>query len=187
MLKKIINRILNLYYNKTIPLKYYNKKYKIMKRTSIDNYSDIGFNTYIGYNCFITKSKIGNYCSIGNNVHIGPGEHDLNKISTSAIMYKNSYEELTKEDCTLGNDVWVGADAIVLRGVKIGDGAVIGANSVVTHDIPDFAVAVGSPAKVIKYRFSQKDINKIKKSNWWLYDKEKAKNIINQLENKASE
>ncbi len=153
------------------------------KGTFIDHNCEIGSYTFIGKNCNISKATIGRYCSIANNVSIGPGEHDLTKISTSSIFYKNAYEKLTKKLCIIGNDVWIGTDVIVLRGVKIGNGAVIGANSVVTKDVPPFSIFVGSPAKFIRYRFDNAEMDKIEKSKWWEYDINKAKTIIYGLEN----
>lgn len=139
----------------------------ISKNTAIDAKSSIGNFTYIGKNCNITKADIGRYCSIANNVSIGQGEHDLARISTSSIFYNSSYEKLTQEDCVIGNDVWIGTDTVILRGVKIGDGAVIGANSVVTKDVPSFAIVVGSPAKIIRYRFDEETQEKVISSKWW--------------------
>lgn len=155
---------------------------QVGKYTIIDKYSIVGKNTYIGKFCDITKAKIGNYCSIGNFVVIGPGEHKLYKISTSSKFYKESYSELTEKECIIGHDVWIGTHSIILRGVKIGIGAIIGANSVVTKDVPDFAVVVGSPARIIKYRFDKGKIKKILESKWFEKDINEAKNIIDELE-----
>lgn len=153
----------------------------IMKNCEIDAFSTIGNYNYIGNNCFITKANIGNYCSIANNVSIGPGEHNLSKISTNSIFYNEEYEALTKLNCTIKNDVWIGVDSVILRGVTIGNGVIIGANSVVNKDIPDFAIAVGSPAKVIKYRFKKNKINKILKSKWWESDIDYARKLMKDL------
>jgi virginiamycin A acetyltransferase len=158
------------------------KNSTIMNNCEIDHLSFIGKYTYIGKNTFITKAKIGNYCSVANNVSIGPGEHNLSKISTNSLFYNNEYDELTKLNCNIQNDVWIGVDSIILRGVTIGNGAIIGANSVVTKDIPEYAIAVGNPAKVINYRFSNKKKDMIISSNWWEYDLKKARKIIKGLE-----
>jgi FkbM family methyltransferase len=155
---------------------------QIMSGTQISADCQIGDYSYIGHNCFITKSTIGRYCSIANNVSIGQGEHDFNRISTSSIFYEYPYQELTRKACMIGNDVWIGVDAIIKRGVVIGDGAVIGANSFVNTDIPAYAVAAGSPAKILKFRFSPGKIAEIRKSSWWNYDLNDAKNIIRALE-----
>jgi acetyltransferase-like isoleucine patch superfamily enzyme len=157
------------------------KNSSIMKNCEIDAFSIIGNYNYIGNNCFITKANIGNYCSIANNVSIGPGEHNLSKISTNSIFYNEEYEALTKLNCTIKNDVWIGVDSVILRGVTIGNGVIIGANSVVNKDIPDFAIAVGSPAKVIKYRFKKNKINKILKSKWWESDIDYARKLMKDL------
>lgn len=136
----------------------------------------------------ITKTSIGNYCTIGNNVFIGQGEHDYKQVALSGQLYDfNAYEKYTKKECIIGNDVWIGVSAIILRGVKVGDGAVIGANSVVTKDIPDYAIVVGSPARIIKYRFSDEKIKVIKKSNWFNYTIDEAKIIVGKLEKELIE
>ena len=131
----------------------------------------------------ITKTDVGNYCTIANDVYIGQGEHDYTQVALSGQLYDfNSYDKYTQKDCLIGNDVWIGVGVVVLRGVTIGDGVVIGANSVVTKDIPPFAIAVGSPAKVIKYRFNEEKIKKIQESKWWDYELDEAKKIVAKLE-----
>ncbi|WP_318484299.1 CatB-related O-acetyltransferase [Photobacterium leiognathi] len=147
----------------------------------MSNDTIIGKYCYIGKNVYITKAQIGNYTSIANNVLIGQGEHDYNKISTSSLFYNDEYEELTKESCIVGNDVWIGAGVIVLRGVTIGDGAVIGASAVVTKDIPPYSVACGVPARVIKKRFSDEFQNVVKASKWWCDDIDLARKKIEEL------
>ncbi|MHB8206957.1 CatB-related O-acetyltransferase [Mucilaginibacter sp.] len=145
----------------------------------IDNNCQIGSNNYFGINTLITKTTIGNYCSIAPNVSIGMGEHFIDTISTNTLFYGNVYKRLTEQDCKIGNDVWIGVDAVILRGVKIGNGAVIGANAVVTKDIPDFAVAVGNPARVLKYRFNNEESSLISASGWWdIVDVNAAKEIL---------
>lgn len=171
---------------KKLQLNKLKKRGVIMGRgTTLDSMSTIGDNTYIGNNCCITKSQIGRYSSIANNVAIGQGEHDISRTSTSTKIYKkriNIFEELTKGECIIGNDVWIGANAVIRRGVIIGDGAVIGANSFVNKDVPPYAVAGGCPAKVIKYRFSEEKINYLVNSRWWEKDLESAREFIKDYE-----
>lgn len=97
-------------------------------------------------------------------------EHDLDGISTNSIFYKNAYEKLTEKDCIIGNDVWIGVDVIIRRWIHIGNGAVIGANSFVNTDIPPYAIAVWSPAKIIRYRFPDEKIAIIEATKWWEND-----------------
>nr|WP_283240778.1 CatB-related O-acetyltransferase [Campylobacter sp. RM9328] len=154
----------------------------IMESCVTDDFTAIGNYCYIGKYCYLTKVNIGNYCSIANNVSIGQGEHDLSKIFTNSIFYENAFEELTKNCCEIGNDVWTGVDSIIKIGVKIGNGAVIGANSVVTKDVPSYAIVVGSPARILRYRFEQKKIAIIENSQWWISPPSEAKNIFQRLE-----
>lgn len=157
------------------------KETSINLTTNIDCFSKIGRYCYIGKNVHITKSCIGNYTSIANNVSIGPGEHSTDLVSTSSIFYKNEYDELTKESCVIGNDVWIGVGAVILRGVKIGDGAIIGANAVVTKNIPKFSIAVGAPARVLRKRLPDDVIERIENTLWWNEDLPDAKRIINSI------
>lgn len=134
--------------------------------------------TYVGHYSISTKSDIGRYYSITVFVTIRLGVHDLSLISTPSEFYEdNVYNKLTKDNVVIGNDVWIGTKAKILREVKIGNGAVIGANSVVTRYIPDFEIVVGAPARVIKYRFSKDDIEKINKSGWYDNEIDIARNI----------
>ena len=167
----------------TIRKLFNNKKRHLFKNVNITETArfsgecNIGEYTYIGYNTVITKSNIGRYCSIADDVVIGPGEHKLDKISTSAIFYEDIYNVLTENVVNIGNDVWIGTKAVVLRGVTIGDGAVIGAGAVVTRDVEPYAVVVGIPARKIKKRLSEDLINEVIKTKWWEFEPEKAKKI----------
>lgn len=158
---------------------------KIGKNTKI-NHSEIGIASYLGDNCYIEKTKIGKYVSIAQGVEIIIGNHPLKYVSTHPFCYMDSllfgkrakekqYTEIFNyaEDnfyCVIGNDVWIGANVKILNGVKIGNGAVIGMGAVVTKDVPAYAVVVGVPAKIIKYRFSKEEIEFLEKFKWW--DKE---------------
>lgn len=145
---------------------------RIGRKTEIGMYTFIGQNTNIGDNCF----SIGNYCSIGQNVLIGPNIHPVSRLSTSSVFYSKSWgivdytekESFNVSPVHIGSDVWIGAYAVILANVKIGHGAIIGANSVVTKDVPNYAVVVGNPARIIKYRFNDNIISSLIKSEWWV-------------------
>ena len=116
----------------------------------------IGKYSYMNSGILWSNIDIGRYCSIGYNVIIAPMEHPTQYLTTSDIFYKNTdyYKEDMKEKRTIiGNDVWIGANAVIKRGVKVEDGAVIGAGAIVVDNIPAYSIVGGVPARLIKYRF----------------------------------
>lgn len=143
-------------------------------------HSNLGDYTYTGQFSVIMHSEIGKYCSISWGVTIGAGEHDYNKITTHDFLYNQNYDindnkvsyDRFEQPLSIGNDVWIGTNATICRGVTIGDGAVIGANSVVTKDVPPYSIVVGVPAKVIKYRFSSDVIASLLDLKWWDFSPE---------------
>lgn len=158
---------------------------EVLNGSSIDASCHIGSYTYVGCSTHITKSHIGRYCSIANNVSIGQGEHPVNRISTSSRFYSDPWETLTAGDCEIGSDVWIGVDAVILRGTRIGIGAVIAANAVVTKDVPAFAIVGGVPARLIRYRFTDAKQRIILASRWWEKEREAATAVILQLEKES--
>jgi virginiamycin A acetyltransferase len=154
----------------------------IRSNTEIDEFSCIQSQCYIGKGVCITRSEIGPYVSIANNVSIGQGEHDLTLVSTSSMFYDSAFNKLTQKDCIIENNVWIGVDVVILRGVTIGMGAVVAANAVVTKNVPDFAIVAGVPAKIIGTRFDDKKIAEIRNSCWWEKPPIEAKEILIQLD-----
>jgi virginiamycin A acetyltransferase len=128
----------------------------------------------------INRIEIGSFCSVARNVSIQEFNHKFNYASTF-FMNQNIFGESLSNDITskgnieIGNDVWIGTQCVILSGSKIGDGAVVAANSVVTGEIPAYAIVAGSPAKVIKYRFSEEKIHEIQQLKWWEWDIDKIK------------
>jgi acetyltransferase-like isoleucine patch superfamily enzyme len=154
---------------------------QIMQGSIVTPDSHIGGNSYIGFNSHITKARIGRYVSIADGVLIGMGEHFVNQVSTSSLFYTKPYAMLTRNDCVIHDDVWVGAACIIRRGVTIGAGAVIGANSFVNCDVDPFAIMVGSPARCIGYRFSPEKIARLLESRWWELPAPQARQRIANL------
>lgn len=155
---------------------------KIQRGTFVDKHSTIGAFSYLGKNCAVSVATIGRYCSIGDSVVIGPGDHDMDQVSTSTEFQNDVFTNLTKKPCVIGHDVWIGAQSLILRGVTIGNGAVVGANSVVTRDVAPFEVVAGSPARVIKSRFEPNRAKQITDSAWWMLDRDEAAKVIATLE-----
>lgn len=127
---------------------------------------------------------IGKYCSIANNVNfiIDDGFHSLSPITSYPFINNltNNPELLEikkllvqKKGIRINNDVWIGMNAVILPGVSIGNGAIVGAGCVVTKDVPDYAIVVGVPAKIIKMKYSDKVIRALLEISWWDWSTEK--------------
>lgn len=139
--------------------------------------SRVGGYTYIANNTHIVHAEIGKFCSISHSVRIGLGKHPVDRFSTSPIFYSTKNPlgiQLVDDDSfseystvRINNDVWIGANALILDGVTIGNGAVVAAGAVVTKDVPDYAIVGGIPAKVIKYRFDADIIEQLTACAWW--------------------
>lgn len=138
--------------------------------------------SYVGKNSIIQNANIGSYCSIANDVLIGLGAHPILNFSTSPLFYRINnplniqlietnfdfdYNFNEYQPIEIGNDVWIGARAILMDGVKVGDGAIIAAGAVVTKDVAPYAIVGGVPAKVIRHRFTSDRIEKLLKLQWW--------------------
>ena len=150
---------------------------------------EIGMYTHGG--CFVPNNfsrhtKIGRYCSIARSAVAFNRNHPLEFKSTHAYFFNTSMghckEDMVEyEPLTIGNDVWIGHNAIILSGVKkIGDGAVIGAGSVVHKNVAPYAILVGNPCRVVKYRFNKDIIEKLLSSKWWEKSIEEIKKNIDE-------
>ena len=140
------------------------------------------------------KLIIGKFCAIAKGVEfiMNGANHRMNSISTYPFnIMGGGWEKSTptldelplKGDTVVGNDVWIGQNVTVLPGVHIGNGAIIGANSVVASDIPPYCVAVGNPCKVIKKRFDVSLIEYLLNLKWWDWDAEKIFKNLEALTN----
>lgn len=151
---------------------------------STKNYKEI-----YGENFEFDKLEIGKFCSIGSGAIFllaGNQGHDLNRIS----VYPFSEEEFSnaesgfkrKGDTKVGNDVWIGTEAVIMPGVNIGDGAVIGTRAVVTKDVPSYAIVAGNPARIIKMRYNDEEIKKLLEISWWNWNKEKINEALKYIQ-----
>lgn len=162
-----------------------------VKRNSNIKGTRLGFGTYVGESCNLHSCFIGRFCSIANDIRIIISNHPTNMVSTHPSFHNGKHPVMKKLGLSfnlsygginhtavknysveIGSDVWIGEGVRIISGVKIGDGAIIGAGAIVTKDIPDYAICVGVPAKVIKYRFEPEKIKMIKDSQWWMLDVE---------------
>ncbi len=156
---------------------------RIRKGSFVYGQLKMGRYSYIsGPDTLVFDAEIGNFCSIARSVCIGMPDHDISFVSTHPCFYSGFYGLLNKTiplkqkaSPRIGHDVWIGANAIICRGVTIGNGAVVASGAIVTKDVAPYSVVGGAPAKLIKYRFSEEDIKSIEETNWYEWDERKLK------------
>lgn len=185
-------------------------KNKLSSSAIIDDKSKLGNYIEIGDNCVIGESIIGDYsgcrgnnqiwfaeigkfASIASGVRINAVNHPYERVAQHSFTYMPSVYDLSDSDdeavyikrkkskVVIGNDVWIGHNAIILPGIKIGNGAVIGAGAVVTKDVEKYSIVVGNPAREIKKRFTNSQIEKLEKIKWWNWDHDKIKENLNEF------
>jgi len=137
----------------------------------------IGYGTFGG--CFLNPGlfwrgiRIGNYCSIADGLTVLTANHPMDFYTTHPVAYCEEYgapkgHDIQWGELSIGNGVWMGNNVIILPGCKqIGDQAIIGAGSVVTHNVPPYAVVAGNPARLIRYRFSEDKRSRLDATRWW--------------------
>lgn len=140
------------------------------------------------------KLRIGSFCSIacGAKFLFTGANHALGSLSTYpfpiffeewGLDVKNIRQAWdNRGDIVIGNDVWIGYEAVILSGVTIGDGAVIGARAVVTKDVPPYTIVGGVPAKPIRRRFDDETAEKLRRISWWDWDEERIKRSIADIQ-----
>lgn len=183
-------------YNKLCFLKNVIKNPNIMvgDYTYYDDFENIeNFEKNVKYHFDFTGDKliIGKFCMIASDVKfiMNGANHLTDAISTYPFaIFRNGWEKAmdgkaypNKGDIVIGNDVWIGYNATIMAGVKIGDGAIIGTNSTVTKDVEPYAIVGGNPASLIKKRFSESTIKKLLEIKWWDWEIEKITENIQKL------
>lgn len=161
---------------------------RIINGVKVGKYSRPPYNK--GFLNAAVVESIGAFCSI-NPTALVAENHNKSYITTHSIMYRlksmadgaisdnhvvmtpliEEYHRLNrnKGKVVIGNDVWIGAGVVIMPGITVGDGAILGANSVITKDVPDYAIAVGLPARVIDFRFSPEEIAVLQELQWWTW------------------
>lgn len=140
-----------------------------------------GKNSYAGPGFCVSslETSVGSFCSIAQNVTLGTTQHPTDFLSTHPFTYfplmklNEAQRQVFWQYVTpvvVENDVWIGKNVTVLDGVKIHNGAIVGTNAVVTKDVPPYAIVVGIPAKIIRYRFENNVIKQLLELEWWNMD-----------------
>ena len=185
------NRLINLNKKVKIPFRssvsstFFEGSNRIGKHTILSD-CNVGYGTYMGQNNKLVCVDIGRYCSIGGNIKIINGNHPTRDyVSTHPAFFsvakqagftfvdEQRFEEKkyikgsNKRACIIGNDVQIGDNVTILAGVKIGNGAIIGTNSLITKDVPDYSITAGVPAREIRKRFNDEDIAYLNRIKWW--------------------
>ena len=162
-------------------------KVSFAKNASVNN-SKIGKYTSIGRNTKITNTDIGAFCAISWDSTINAIQHPLTHLTIHAFPYVSEYGGVEKrtdfyQRVTVNNDVWIGANSVILPGLKIGNGAIIAANTLVTRNVPDYAIIAGVPAKTLRFRFRKEMIDKLLELKWWELDFDVIKRNISVFQN----
>jgi acetyltransferase-like isoleucine patch superfamily enzyme len=153
--------------------------------------SQVGRSTYIASNSSIQCAKIGRFCAIGDNVRICLGNHPSKTIVSIHPCFYSTYGQGSPEYLNrqifeqhkyidyekkyvveIGNDVWIGNNVNIMDGITIGDGAIIGLGAVVTRDVDPYSIVTGIPARHLRYRFDEKQMQFLLKFRWWNKDEE---------------
>ncbi len=147
-------------------------RFVFLRNSKVDAYS------FVGPNCNLLNATIGKFCSISKNINIGAPIHPTDLVSTSPIFYRplngtgSTFTQVqtfndNSKPVIIENDVWIGMNSTILGGVTISNGSIIGAHSIVTKDVPPYAIVAGVPARIIKYRFTEDIIKELLSLQWW--------------------
>ena len=203
-IKKIINYFLNAQ-EQTQKVKFsgfsrglQNVKFEganaVPDRCNFSGKIEVGYATTLGYNNFLHGDiSIGKYCQFGADIAIHTTNHPINYLSTyiNSNLFNGELKRLKQTKRTIiGNDVWIGHNALIMGGIKVGNGVIIAAGSVVTKDIEPYSIVAGIPAKEIKKRFSNEIIKEVEELKWWDksdVDLEKIKHLFfKEINNQSS-
>jgi len=159
----------------------------------------VGDFSYFERNAEGIYATIGKFCSIASNTRINALEHPLERITTHKVSYRpNEYfryrgvdagflERRRGKAVTIGHDVWIGHGAVVLPGMSIGDGAAVGANAVVTRDVPPYTIVAGAPARTIRKRFSPEVVEQLQALQWWDWPLDKLFEAVPDMQTLSAE
>ncbi len=168
----------------------FEKGVMISRHASVSN-SSIGKYSSVGRNSKVTHARIGAFCAISWDCTINALFHPTDHLSISAFAYVPHVGGFVKDrtqgysEVVIGNDVWIGAQAIIMPGIQIGNGAIIGAGSVVTKSVAAYEVVCGNPARHLRWRFEPDICNELTALQWWTWSDQKLKANIHLFHEKV--
>ena len=153
---------------------------------------------YVVNDSDIIYTDVGKFCSIAAHTRINPGNHPVERVAMNHFTYRSSAYGLGDDDpaffgwrrsfrCTLGHDVWIGHGAVVLPGVRMGNGAVAGAGSVVTKDVPAWTIVAGNPARALRRRFAPAIADALERIAWWDWDRDRLRAAMGDFRTLSAE
>jgi acetyltransferase-like isoleucine patch superfamily enzyme len=160
--------------------------------SSCINRSEIGRYVGVAYFSYLADTLSGNYCTFGSRVSVGAFSHPTDSLTVHEVGYRNTTESYSEtmlaEDSKnylkarsiktrIGNDVWVGDNSVIIKGIEIGNGAIVAAGSIVTKDVAPFSIVAGNPARTIRMRFPDDIINRIQATRWWKYSMKELQGV----------
>lgn len=170
----------------------FEKGVMVSRHASVTN-SSVGRYSSIGRNSKVTHARIGAFCAISWDCTINALFHPVDHLSISAFAYAphvGGFVTTRTQDyreVVIGNDVWIGAQAIIMPGIRIADGAIIGAGSVVTKDVAAYEVVCGNPARHLRWRFESEIRDALVDIQWWTWSDEKLKANIHLFHEKVGQ
>lgn len=158
----------------------------IVKRGAVVTRSAVGRGCYIGRGAQIVAAEISDWCSIAAGAQVGPNEHVIDAPTTCEYLYTGGHptdrlDALNAGRTRVGPDVWIGSNAVVLRGREVGTGAIVAAGAVVTADVPPYAIVAGVPARVLRHRFDEPTIRRLLDSLWWTRDASEIRGAMTSI------
>lgn len=154
--------------------------------------TELGGYSYVVHDSDIAYARIGKFTSIASHVRINPGNHPMERASQHHFTYRAAFYGLGADEADffdwrrrhgveIGHDVWIGHGAIVLPGRRIGTGAVVGAGSIVAHDVPDYMIVVGNPARPVRARFPETVAARLRALAWWDWPDARLKEALSSF------
>lgn len=187
-MQEFLFKYFSVFFKGIVFLKYKSKEFlfyrsrKHIKYWGVGTYGCPSIVSYDG----ISKLSVGKYCSMADNVSILLGSNHKHKAVPTYPICNIDNNFSTKDaniqgDVFIGNDVWIGYGATIIGPVSIGDGAIIGAGSVINRDVSAYSIVMGVPGQILRYRFSEDQIQKLLEIKWWNWNTDKIKNNIKLL------